>query len=130
VALIGALGDITFHVSRNAIKTFDNMKWSSGAKYASHDVHLQAPKLEYTGIESDNISFDMSFSVFYGIDPVREINNIARARITGEAMRLVIGNKIYGRKWVITKTSKDLEKFDNHGNLLAVKINVSLQAYN
>ena len=72
----------------------------------------------------------MSFSVFYGIDPVREINNIARARITGEAMRLVIGNKIYGRKWVITKTSKDLEKFDNHGNLLSVKINVSLQAYN
>lgn len=106
------------------------MKWSSGANYASHDVHLQAPKLEYTGIESDNISFDMSFSVFYGIDPVREINNIERARITGEAMRLVIGNKIYGRKWVITKTSKDLEKFDNHGNLLAIKINVSLQAYN
>ena len=130
MALIGALGDITFHVSRNAIKTFDNMKWSSGAKYASHDVHLQAPKLEYTGIESDNISFDMSFSVFYGIDPVREINNIERARIAGEAMRLVIGNRIYGKKWVITKISKGLEGFDNRGNLLSAKINISLQAYN
>lgn len=130
MALIGALGDITFRVSRNAIKTFNNMKWSSGAKYASHDVHLQAPKLEYTGIESDNISFDMSFSVFNGIDPVKEINALEAARITGEIMRLVIGNKIYGRKWVITKTAKDLEKFDNHGNLLAAKINVSLQAYN
>ena len=45
-------------------------------------------------------------------------------------MRLVIGNKIYGRRWVITKTSKDLEKFDNRGNLLSAKINISLQAYN
>lgn len=129
MALIGALGNISFHVSRNAIKTFDNMKWTSGVKYASHDIHLQAPKLEFVGIESDSISFDMQFSVFYGVDPVKEINKIAKARLKGEVMRLVIGNKIYGKKWVITKASKDLEKFDNHGNLLATKISITLEAY-
>lgn len=130
MALIGALGDITFHVSRRAIKTFDDMKWDSGATYASHNVHMQAPHLEYTGLDTDTLSFTMQFSAYYGIDPVKEINAVELARITGKAMRLVIGNKIYGRRWVIVKTSKDLQKFDGYGNLLAAKINISLKAYN
>lgn len=129
MALIGALGDITFQVSRRAIKTFDNMKWDSGTSYSTHQIHLQPPKLEYVGIEADTISFTMNFNIFYGINPVKEINALERARLQGKVMRLVIGNKIYGKKWVITKTSKDLEKFDNKGNLLSTKINISLMAY-
>ena len=129
MALIGALGDINFHVSRRAIKTFDNLKWDSGSSYAEHDIHLQSPKLELTGTEADTMSFSMEFNVFYGVDPVKEINALEKARIKGEAMRLVLGNKIYGRRWVITKTSKSLERFDNRGNLLVAKINISLKAY-
>lgn len=129
MALIGALGDITFQVSRRYIKTFNDMKWESSTSYATHQIHLQTPKIEYTGIDADTISFTMNFNVFYGIDPVKEINALEKARLQGKVMRLVIGNKIYGRKWVITKTSKELERFDNKGRLLSAKINVSLLAY-
>ncbi len=130
MALIGALGDISFHVSRSTIKTFNNMKWDSSSSYAAHNVHLQAPHLEYTGEDTDQISFTMQFSAFYGVDPVKEINALARARKQGKVMRLVIGNKIYGGKWVITKVSKDLERFDNRGNLLSAKVSVTLKQYN
>lgn len=129
MAVIGALGNITFSVSSRSIKTFDAMKWDSGTNYAQHNIHLKTPKIELTGHQADQISFEMDFSVFLGVNPVKEINELEKARKKGEVMRLVIGNKIYGKKWVITKTSKTLERYDNKGNLLKAKIGITLLAY-
>ena len=49
MAIVGTWGDIVFSVSRRQIKTFDGLKWDSGAKYATHDRHLKDPLLEITG---------------------------------------------------------------------------------
>lgn len=129
MAIMGALGKTTFSVSNKTINTFKNLKWDSSAQYASHDRYLLTPKIEYTGINSDTISFDMYFSAFLGVNPTREIESLSKSEVTGEVMRLVIGNKIYGSKWVITKTSKSLEYFDKKGRLLVAKVSISLLAY-
>lgn len=130
MAEIGALGDIVFFVSRNQVKTFDGLKWDSSARYASHDRHMQETLLEFTGTDNDKISFSMYFSVFLGVKPIDEITKLLNAERNGKVMPLVIGRKAYGRnKWVITKTSKDLERFDKKGNLLTAKVSVSLEAY-
>ena len=130
MATIGTLGDIVFSVSKNQVNTFDGLKWSSSAQYASHNRHLKDVLLEFTGTDADKITFSMYFSVFLGIDPMGEIVKLLTAERSGKVMRLVIGSKAYGKnKWVITGTSKDLERFDNKGNLLIAKVNVSLMAY-
>lgn len=130
MATIGTLGDIVFFVSRSKVSTFDGMKWDSSAKYATHDRHLKDVLLEYTGTDADKISFSMYFSAFLGINPIEEITKLLKAERSGQVMRLVIGSRVYGKnKWVIDKTSKDLERFDNKGNLLIAKVNVSLIAY-
>lgn len=130
MAVVGTLGDVVFSVSRSKVKTFDGLKWASSAKYATHDRHLKDVLLEYTGTEADTISFTMFFSVFLGVDPMGEITKLLNAERSGKVMRLVIGSKAYGKnKWVITQTSKDLDKFDKRGNLLAAKVSVSLKAY-
>jgi predicted deacetylase len=72
----------------------------------------------------------MNFSAFLGVNPIKEINKLLEAERKGKIMRLVIGNKPYGKyKWVIEKTSKDLERFDNKGNLLIAKVSISLKEY-
>lgn len=130
MAVIGSLGDIVFSVSRNQVKTFTGLKWDSSAQYSTHNRHLKDPLLEFTGTDADTISFKMTFSVFLGVDPMGEITKLLNAERAGKVMRLVIGTKAYGKyKWVITKTSKDLERFDNKGNLLAAQVSVSLKAY-
>ena len=127
---IGTLGDIVFSVSRNQVNTFDGLKWESSAQYAQHNRHLLDVLLEFTGTDADKISFSMLFSVFLGVNPMAEITKLLNAERNGRVMRLVIGNKAYGRhRWVITNTSKALERFDNRGNLLVAKVNVSLMAY-
>lgn len=130
MATIGVLGDIVFSVSKDAINTFNNLKWNSSTKYATHKRHLQEELLEYMGPATDTITFDMNFSVFLGVNPMNEMIKLLNAERKGSVMRLVIGTKAYGKnKWVITGTGKALERFDNKGNLLVAKVGVSLKAY-
>lgn len=130
MATIGTLGDIVFYVSKNKTSTFDDLKWESSARYAEHDRHLKETLIEFIGTDNDTITFTMYFSVFLGVSPIREIVKLLKAERSGKVMRLVIGPKAYGKnKWVITKTSKDLERFDAKGNLLIASVSVTLAAY-
>lgn len=130
MAVIGSWGDVTFSVSRKTVKTFDGLKWDSGAKYSTHDRHLKEPLLEFTGTEVESMTFSMFFSAFLGVNPIAEVSKLLKAMRRGEVHRLVIGPKAYGtNKWVITKVSNSLERYDNRGNLLVAKVNVTMKSY-
>lgn len=130
MAVIGSWGDVTFAVSRKQIKTFDGLKWDSGAKYSTHDRHLKEPLLEFTGTEVESMTFTMFFSVFLGVNPISEVSKMLKAMRRGEVHRLVIGPKAYGtNKWVITKLSNSLNRYDNRGNLLVAKVSVTMKSY-
>ncbi len=130
MAVIGTWGDITFAVSRNQIKTFDGLKWDSGAKYSTDDRHLKEPLLEFTGTDVESMTFTMFFSAFLGVNPIAEVSKMLKAMRRGEVHRLVIGPKAYGtNKWVITKLSNSLNRYDNRGNLLVAKVSVTMKSY-
>lgn len=130
MAVIGTWGDITFAVSRNQIKTFDGLKWDSGAKYSTHDRHLKEPLLEFTGTDVESMTFTMFFSAFLGVNPIAEVSKMLKAMRRGEVHRLVIGPKAYGtNKWVIMKLSNSLNRYDNRGNLLVAKVSVTMKSY-
>lgn len=130
MATIGTWGNIVFAVSRKQIKTFTGLKWDSGASYATHDRHLKEPLLEFTGVEVESMTFSMFFSAFLGVNPMAEVGKLLTAMRKGEVNRLVIGTKAYGtNKWVITKLSNSLERYDNRGNLLVAKVDVTMNSY-
>ena len=130
MALIGSWGDFTFEVSRESVKTFTGLKWDSSVKYATHDRHLKEPLLEFTGKDVESMSFSMLFTIFLGVNPIKEIAKLLQAMRRGEVHRLVIGTKAYGTsKWVITKVSSSLDKYDSKGNLLSSKVSVTMKSY-
>lgn len=130
MAVIGTWGDVTFAVSRKEIKTFDGLKWDSAAKYSTHDRHLKEPLLEFTGTDVESMTFTMFFSAFLGVNPIAEVSKLLKAMRKGEVHRLVIGPKAYGtNKWVITKLSNSLNRYDNRGNLLVAKVSVTMKSY-
>lgn len=130
MATIGTWGDLVFSVSRNKVKTFDGLKWEVSARYVKHDRHLKKQLLEFVGTDTESISFTMLFSVLLGTDPMREIENLRSAVLSGDVSRLIIGSKAYGKtKWVITKISNQLTRYDNRGNLLAAKVDVTMESY-
>ncbi len=130
MAMIGCLGDIAFTVSSSVVRTLDNFQWSGSARYAAHQRHLGRGLLEFTGMDPDKISFDMTLSTQLGASPVRELSKIAKYESKGRTLPLTIGSKAYGTyRWVITGHSVKAKTFDRRGNLSVVVVSVNLQEY-
>ena len=106
------------------------MSWDFSADYATHDRHIKADLLEYIGPSIETISFSMVFSVFLGVNPLKEIRRLRNMVQSGYAQRLVIGGKVYGSyKWVMQKGTVDLKRFDRQGELWAASAKVTLKEY-
>lgn len=130
MAKLGSFGGLAFSVSENTVRTFDGMSWDTSAKYATHDRHIQKDLLEFLGPELDGITFTMAFSVFLGTNPIKEVKKLQKMVRKGEMGRLILGGEVYGSyKWVATKASTKLTKFDKKGNLLAAVATVTLKEY-
>lgn len=128
--MIGCPGDIAFTVSSSVVRTLDNFQWSGSARYAAHQRHLGRGLLEFTGMDPDKISFDMTLSTQLGASPVRELSKIAKYESKGRTLPLTIGSKAYGTyRWVITGHSVKAKTFDRRGNLSVVVVSVNLQEY-
>lgn len=64
------------------------------------------------------------------LNPRLRLAGCLKAMRRGEVHRLVIGPKAYGtNKWVITKLSNSLNRYDNRGNLLVAKVSVTMKSY-
>ena len=91
---------------------------------------MKEPLLEFTGTDVESMTFTMFFSAFLGVNPIAEVSKLLKAMRRGEVHRLVIGPKAYGtNKWVITKLSNSLPRYDNRGNLLVAKVSVTMKSY-
>ncbi len=130
MARVGSFGDLVFSVSDKTVRTFDSMSWEFSADYATHDRHIKADLLEYIGPSIETISFSMVFSVFLGVNPLKEIRRLHNMVQSGYAQRLVIGGNVYGTyKWVMQKGTVDLKRFDRQGELWAATAKVTLKEY-
>ena len=130
MARIGSFGDLVFSVSDKTVRTFDSMSWDFSADYATHDRHIKADLLEYIGPSIETISFSMVFSVFLGVNPLKEIRRLHNMVQSGYAQRLIIGGNVYGTyKWVMQKGTVDLRRFDRQGELWAATAKVTLKEY-
>lgn len=128
ISNIGKWGDISFVVSRNKIRTFSDMKWTSTYNYDVKERKKKVSKVAFKGIAPDEFSFGMRFSVFEGMNPLKEMEKLNKAARKGTAQRLIIGGKKYGKyKLVITKISRELSFFDNKGNLWIADVQVSMK---
>lgn len=86
--------------------------------------------MEFTGQDVESMTFTMFFSAFLGVNPISEVANLLQTMRRGEAHYLIIGPKAYGtNKWVITKLSNSLKRYDRWGNLLVASVNVTMQSY-
>jgi len=130
MATLGSFAGVNFSVSKNKIRTFNNMQWDISANYAEHDRHIKRDLLEFLGPKPEQMTFEMIFSVFLGLTPLTEIKKLREVVMTGKTDRLTIGGKVYGAyKWVATDMKVSLQNFDKKGNLLSASVTVTLKEY-
>lgn len=130
MGIIGCLGDVVFTVSKEVVRTLDNMVWSGSARYATHERHLTHALTEFTGLDPDKITFDITFSKELGTDPMDEVVKLWRYEREGIAVPLTIGTHGYGKyRWNITKHQMKPKAFYRNGDIHTAVVSVSLQEY-
>ena len=130
MAIVGCLGDVVFTVSDATVRTLDNMSWSGSVRFAAHERHLGDTITEFTGVDPDKITFDITLLADLGVSPMAEADKIGRIMRSGRAVPLTIGTARYGRyRWNITKYTLKSKAFDRSGNLQMAVLSVSLQEY-
>lgn len=127
---IGRLGDITFVVSKETVRTLSNMKWSGSANYAVHKRHGGNALTEFTGLGTDLFSFSMTLTAELGVNPMEEIKKLFKYERTGEAVPLNIGRHAYGRfRWNILSHETKIKHTDVNGNIYVCDVTVKMQEY-
>ena len=128
--MIGTLGEVVFEVSASKVKTFDSMKRSGSGRWATHEIIGQKPVMEFLGPGIEQISFNMRFDVFLGINPSDELVVLRQMRDAGEAVTLILeGQPVTDNLWVIESLSEDYPAIDNTGRILIANVDVSLKEY-
>lgn len=130
MAVIGALGKLSFKVSEAQVRTFRNFQWSGAARYGTHQRHGGNALTEFTGLDADQISLDMTFNAQLGTSPIDEIWQLWSWQRKGTTLPLTIGSHAYGRyRWTITGLTIKAQYFDKNGDIYHAVVTVKLQEY-
>ena len=135
MAIIGYMGEssskgIVFSVSDKTVLTLENFKWSGSARYSVHNRHNYHALTEYTGMDPDKITFDITLCSDLGVDPITEVVKIWNIERSGKAVPLTIGTKGYGKyRWNIVSHDVDFTHTDALGNPTVATVSLTLQEY-
>lgn len=125
---IGTFGPITFEISAEKTRTFDDFKRKTAAKFEQHDIIGLKPKLEFIAPGLDEISFQVILSAYHGLNPLKEANLLREMVTKGEANTLVIGGEVLG-SYIIENINEAWKYIDNQGNVFYIAVDVSLKEY-
>lgn len=126
---IGSLGEILFYVTDSAVLTIKEAAWSVKASYAAHKLHMARSKLEYTGLEPQELEFSVEASAFLGVDPLEVVEELNMLVESHQAVQFLLGTDVIGSSWVATEVSHRLVRFWKDGTVLGAEINIKLMEY-
>lgn len=130
MAVIGCLGDIVFTVSDQEVRTLENWKWSGSSRYFIHQRNGTHALTEYTGMDPDKITFNMTLLREMGVDPLDDIVKLWKYVRTGEAVPLTIGTHCYGKyRWNVVSIDTEVKYTDRRGDIADATVGVTLQEY-
>ena len=130
MAVVGCLGEVIFQVSEEVVETLDNMSWSGSARYSTHQRHGANALTEFTGLDPDKITFDITLSVELGVDPMAEVTRLWGYERGGTAVPLTIGTHAYGKyRWSILRHKVKAQDIDTAGDMTSATLSLTLQEY-
>lgn len=135
MALIGYLGPdsnsgVLFTLSRASFAVPQNLQWSGSARYAVHNRHATHALTEFTGLDPDRFSFDITLTAELGVDPLAEIKKLWEFERSGTPLGLAVGGRAYGKyRWTVQKHKTKFQYLDACGDLYVADVSVELLEY-
>ena len=126
--MIATLGNYTFEVSAEKVKTFRDLRLSHSASFAEHKVIGRKGLLEFTGLNASSASLSLTLSASLGVNPSQEISEFYNLMNNHELLVFSLGGQVLGEGyWVIEGLDEEDKVIDNHGNITEATISVKLK---
>lgn len=126
--MIMSYGKITFKVTEDEIKIFNNFTISRKARYVAHERINNKPLLQFMGLDADSISFNIQLVQGLTGDVSDDLKALKNMFTKAEVHPLFLGQKKIG-SFVIESMSEAYSMMDNLGNLEIVNVSLSLKEY-
>lgn len=126
--MLGTLGDVTFEVSEERVRSWRDFQRSGKARWAAHELVQDKPVLQHVGPDLEEIKFSVRFDVAQGLNPAAEIDKLRKIRDVAEPQTLTIGGHPLG-KFALESLDESHNYHDNRGNILGAVVNLSLKEY-
>lgn len=126
--MLASYGKITFKVTEEEIKIFNNFTISRKARYVAHERINNKPLLQFMGLEADTISFNIQLIEGVTGNIVGDLKVLKNMFTKAEVHPLFLGSKKLG-SFVIESISEAYSMMDNFGNLEIVNVSLSLREY-
>jgi phage protein U len=98
------------------------------ADYAEHSLINRKPRLQFTGLKTDDIKIDLTFHIDF-CDPEAELEKLNEALSAHISLALVYGNGKYAGEFVITEIVSKLKHTAPNGKVLLLDASVTLREY-
>lgn len=126
--MLASYGKITFKVTEDEIKIFDNFNITRKARYVAHERINNKPLLQFMGLDADSISFNMQLVQDITGNVSDDLKTLQDMFKKAEVHPLFLGQKKLG-SFVIESMSEAYSMMDNLGNLEVVNVSLSLKEY-
>ena len=70
--IVGSLGNYIFFTSSIYTKTYNSFSRTISSRWVEHKIIGEKPKLQFDGLELENISFSIHLNRFFKVDVEKE----------------------------------------------------------
>lgn len=125
---IGVLGPLTFEVSADKVRTWQDARRTAPARWATHEVYAGKPVQEFLGPGLASISLSVRLDIERGVIPRDELRAMREQMDTGAVMQFTVGGELVG-DFILKDVSEEWRRFSRDGVLTTAVVGLSLEEY-
>jgi len=125
---IGVLGPITFEVSADKVRTWQEAKRSATARWATHEVYAGKPKKEFIGPGLAKITMSVRLDIERGVVPKEELQQMRDQMDSGAVLQFTVGGELVG-DFSIENVDEEWRRVSRDGVLTTAIVSLTLEEY-
>lgn len=126
--MIGVLGPITFEVSADKMRTWQEARRRGSARWATHDVYAGKPKKEFIGPGLAQIGLTVRLDIERGVVPKDELAQMREQMDKGNVLQFTVGGELVG-DFTIENVDEEWRRVSRTGVLTTAIVGLTLEEY-
>ncbi|MCI6383321.1 MAG: phage tail protein [Fusobacterium mortiferum] len=129
--IVGSLGTVIFQCSSFYTKTINNLSKNISARWLEHKVIGSKPKLQFDGVELDQLKFSIHLNAAWKVNPLAAAKELENYLKQGKKLKFFLGGKKVGNgTYIITNISEEHRAYSAIGTVTKIDLSLELKEYN